>query len=689
MENHWSEEDTNGLVGLDLLVYQANLIGAEASLVLWGGGNTSLKVLSSDIRGRETKAMFIKGSGVNMELVQPRDFPAVYLEDVLHLFERTEMSDDAMVDYLARCLTDPSFPRPSIETLLHAFLPHAGVLHTHADTILSLTNNGRALEVIKEVFGNAVATVPYRRPGFLLSKEVALAALKNSSAKGAVLLNHGLVTWGSSAQSAYDIHIDLITQAEDFLQQQAIGKKIFGGLKQVPPELGVRRSVARALAPALRGFFASGSARKRLILRFDDGQDILDFVGSRRAGELVEAGAATPDHLLNTKRNALLVEVPNPLDIDQVRTALQEGILRYEQSYARWFRQHAEGEMEMLDPYPRVILVSGLGMWTTGYDIRAATITADIFHHTIAIMKGALGVDNYVSLSLKEAYEAEYWPLELYKLSLLSPERELSRRVALITGAARGIGLSVARRFASEGAHLVLTDVDIQGVEALAAQLNEEYGAGRCIAVCHDVSSEESTEAAFSAAVDAYGGLDILVSNAGIALTGALDQLELADWERSFKVNATGHFLAARQAVRLMREQGCGGSIVFVATKNVLAPGKEFGAYSAAKSAEVQLARVLAMENGAHGIRCNIINPDAVFQNSGLWSHQLRQERAQAHGIQESQLEEFYQRRNLLQVKVTPSDVASAVLFFASDRSAKTTGCILTVDGGVPEAFPR
>ena len=285
---------------------------------------------------------------------------------------------------------------------------------------------------------------------------------------------------------------------------------------------------------------------------------------------------------------------------------------------------------EMLDPHPRVVLVPGLGMWTAGRDVRATTVTADIYRHTISIMAGAEAVDRYVSLSPEEAYKAEYWPQELYKLSLLPPESELSRRIALITGAAHGIGQAIARRFAAEGAHLVLTDVDYEGVEVLSAQLNEEHGGGWCTAVRHDVTSEAETAAAVRHAALAYGGLDILVSNAGIAPTGALDELEIEDWQRSLQVNATGHLLVAREAVRLMREQGFGGSLVFIATKNVLAPGRGFGAYSAAKSAQVQVARVLAMENGAYGIRSNIVNPDAVFQGSGLWSPELRRERC--HG---------------------------------------------------------
>lgn len=690
MENHWSEQDAASLIGTELLVYQARLIGSDPALVTFGGGNISIKSTLSDFRGREIKALIVKGSGVDMKSAEARDFSSVDLDDVLPLFERSDMLDEDVVDYLARCLLDPGALRPSIETLLHAFLPQASVVHTHADAILSLGNTSRPEHILKEVFGNAVAAVPYRRPGFLLSKEVAQSVLTHPMAKGVVLLNHGLVTWGSTAQASYDTHIELVCRAEEYIHERSMGRSVFGVTAVRPPlEPEQRRTIASVVAPTIRRLVASGTTRGRAILQFNDSPSVLEFVGSRIIPELVAAGAVTPDHLLSTKHTALLVETTDPSNIPELRRALEEGVARYEQAYVNWFRRNAKDNEEMLDPFPRVVLVPGLGMWTTGRDVRSAAVAADIYHHTISIMANAEAVDKYAALTPEQAYDAEYWPQELYKLSLLSPDKELSRRVALITGAAHGIGQAIARRFATEGAHLVLTDVDYEGVEALSSQLNEEHGAGWCTAVRHDVTSEEETAAAIRHAALSYGGLDILVSNAGIAPTGDLEEIDLEDWQRSLQVNATGHLLVAREAIRLMREQGFGGSLIFVATKNVLAPGRGFGAYSAAKSAEVQVARVLAMENGGYGIRSNIINPDAVFQGSGLWSPELRRERAAAHDIPESDLEEFYRKRNLLQAYITPTDVAHTALFLAGDRSSKTTGCIITVDGGVPEAFPR
>jgi rhamnulose-1-phosphate aldolase/alcohol dehydrogenase len=689
MRNQWLEQDAVGLSGEHLLVYQARIVGADSALVTRGGGNVSLKVTGTDFRGLQKKVLLIKGSGVDMGTAQPDNFPAVNLEDLLPLFERSEMADEDLTNYLVRCLMEPDAPRPSIETLLHAFLQQSSVVHTHADAILSLSNTQRPDQIIRDVFGASVAIVPYFRPGFLLSKEVAQTVLTNPKAKGVILLNHGLVTWGVNPKNSYEEHIDIVGQAEEYIKQKAKGRAVFGVLGNTIQDSEQRQAAIASVGPMIRRLVADGVSRGRMVVRFDGNQDTLNFIGSEKAQKLVEAGAATPDHLLSTKRTPVLIQCNDPFNIHEVRQVLEKNVVSYEQKYIEWFRRYAKADQEMLSPHPRVILVSGLGMWTVGRDISETLVTADIYRHTIAIMAGAEILGGYASLTQRQAYDAEYWPQELYKLSLLPPERELSRRIALITGAAHGIGQAIARRFALEGANLVLTDIDYEGVEAVSAQLNEEFGSERTIPVRHDVTSEEQTRAAVRNAALAYGGLDILVSNAGIAPTGNLDSIDLEEWQRSLQVNATGHLLVAREAIKIMKEQGFGGSLVFIATKNVLAPGRGFGAYSAAKSAEVQVARVLAMENGMHGIRSNIINPDAVFQNSGLWSEELRRERAEAHNVRVSDLEDFYRKRNLLETFITPSDVAQAALFFASDRSAKTTGCILTVDGGVPEAFPR
>jgi NAD(P)-dependent dehydrogenase (short-subunit alcohol dehydrogenase family) len=426
-----------------------------------------------------------------------------------------------------------------------------------------------------------------------------------------------------------------------------------------------------------------------MVLRYDDSPEVLEFIGAAQGRRLSGIGPATPDHLIHTKRRPLWIDVADPTDLPATIGVLRGAVATYSQEYAQWYREHTSGQDSMLDPYPRVVLLPGVGMWTTGRDARAALITNDIYHHTIGVIRSAQSVSEYTSLTPRDAYDAEYWPLELYKLTLAPPEKELARQVALVTGAANGIGKAIALRLAAEGAHLAVTDIDTEGAQAVAEEINRRAGPGRAVAMHLNVADQAQVARAYQDLRLAYGGLDILVSNAGIAPVGAIDTLSLDDWQRSLDINTTGHFLVAAEAVRLMKEQGAGGSLVFIGTKNVPAPGADFGAYSVSKAAEVQLARVLALENGQFGIRSNVVNPDAVFQGSQLWSEEVRQQRATAHGVPVDQLEAFYQQRSLLRVPVRAEDVAEAVLFLASARSSRTTGAMLPVDAGVREAFPR
>ena len=685
MENLWSEQAAQGLDELDRLVYMSRLIGADPSLVVWGGGNTSIKVTEKDFLGREVKVMRIKGSGSDLKSMERWQFPRLKLAEVLPVFERAEMSDEEMVDHLDRCILDPNSPRPSIETLLHAFLPFMSVAHSHADAVVGLTNNRDAAAILRRVYGDTVAVVEYLRPGFQLSKLVGLAVKAAPNLDGVVLVNHGLFTWGDSTKDAYDRHIDLVTKAEEYAAADP-DQAVFGGWQCNPLPDAMRKVIAAAVAPTLRGLV---SQQRRAVIRFDDSPEVLEFIGSAQGQRLSGIGPATPDHLIHTKRKPLWLEVENPVFTGEVKESLRRGMAAYAEEYAAWYQQHTSGADRMLDPYPRVILLPGVGMWTTGRDARASLITNDIYHHTINVLRTAQAVSDYTSLTAKDAYDAEYWPLELYKLTLAPPEKELARQVALVTGAASGIGKVIAQRLAAEGAHIIVTDVDQAGAAAVADEINRANGAERATAFPLNVADAEQVAIGFQNLRRTYGGLDILVSNAGIAPVGMIDALPLADWQRSLDINTTGHFLVAAEAVKLMKEQGIGGSLVFIGTKNVPAPGAEFGAYSVAKAAEVQLARVLALENGQYGIRVNVVNPDAVFQGSQLWSEELRQERAAAHGVTVAELEEFYQQRNLLKAKVFAEDVAETVLFLASNRSAKTTGAMIPVDGGVREAFPR
>jgi rhamnulose-1-phosphate aldolase/alcohol dehydrogenase len=684
--DHWSEVETVGHSELDLLVYQSRLVGSDPRLVLWGGGNTSLKVEEQDYRGRTCPVLRVKGSGSDLAAVVARDFPAVRLDDVLALFVREEMSDEEMVEYLRFAMLDPGAPRPSIETLLHAFIPARSVVHSHADAILALTNNLHATDLLAEVFGDEVALIPYLRPGFQLSKLVGQTVRARRDLAGIILLNHGLITWHDDPRIAYQLHIEMVNRAA------RCGQSATRSVHPVftVPAAYARREIAARLAPLLRGLL---SQEQPLVACFDDSETVLRFVsgaalGAQRTHAVLQEGAATPDHILNVKRTALWIEPASPGDVQDLAQVTRAAVEGYIQEYRAYFARYQQGE-PMLAPVPRVVLVAGLGMFALGKDSRAAGISADIAHHTFAIMERAEQTGAYRSLTQQEAFRAEYWPLELYKLQLAPPEKPLSRRVALVTGAAGAIGAAIARRFAAEGAHVVCADIDVARAEELAAELTRTWPHNRALALALDVTDEQAVATAYQRVLCAYGGLDVLVSNAGIAHTGGLDTLSLADWQHSLAINATGHFLVVREALRIMKTQGLGGSLVFITTKNVPAPGKDFGAYSAAKAAQAQLARVAALEGGSAGIRSNMINPDAIFSGSGLWSPQVRELRAHSYGIESSQLEEFYRQRNLLQVDVRAEDVAEAALFFASARSSRTTGAMLPVDGGLREAFPR
>jgi rhamnulose-1-phosphate aldolase/alcohol dehydrogenase len=683
VENLWNSREAEGLSPLESLAYRSNLLGSDRSVANYGGGNTSSKATERDHAGREIEVLWVKGSGGDLADIKAEGFTGLKLEEISPLMERDEMSDEEMVAYLSRCQLDPAMPRSSIETLLHAFVPYPHVDHTHADAtnMICAAENGQ--ELARECFGDEAIWIPYIRPGFTLSKQVGEAVRNNPGARLVLLAKHGLVTWGDSSEESYDTTIRTINRAAEFVAEESAGKEPFGGrrMSPVPPEK--REELLAAVLPTLRGA-VSGTSPK--ILRADTSEEVVEFVCGEDSSELSQVGAACPDHLVQTKVRPLWVEFdPEREGAAELGKKLLEGAERYRQEYGAYFSRYQEADEEMTDPNPRVVLVSGLGLVSVGKDYKYATLARDFYHRAIAVMRGASAIDTYVSLSEEESYAVEYWPLELYKLTLAPPPEELEGRVAFVTGGAGGIGGAVARALAAKGACVAVADLDAEGAAEVAQKLDTTGHAVRL-----DVTDEAAVAAAYREAILAYGGVDVVVSNAGLASGAPIEETSVELWDRDHAVLAKGYFLVAREAFRVLREQKTGGSLVFVVSKNALAAGKNASAYSTAKAAELHLARCLAEEGGAFGIRVNTVNPDAVLQGSRIWDSSWREERAQAYGIGPDELEEHYRERTTLKVNVSPEDVAEAVMFFASSvRSAKSTGNIINVDGGVKEAYPR
>jgi rhamnulose-1-phosphate aldolase/alcohol dehydrogenase len=685
VEDRWPRSDDVPATALGQVVLASHLLGSNRAIANFGGGNTSVKCVGTDHVGRELPIMWVKGSGSDLATVTERNFTPLDLEQARWVFELQQLSDQDMVAHLARSQLDPEAPRSSIEALLHAFIPAEHVYHTHPDAINALSTTRDGERLVAECFGLAAAWIPYTRPGFTLAKEVAEAIRGNPSLRLVVLAKHGLVVWGDSAEDAYRRTIEVINAASEFVNTHIAPEPRFGGPDngaRVLDEAG-RRALLREILPALRGAVSSERAK---VLAVDTSTRVQELVAARDAADVVAIGAACPDHLVHTKRTPLWVPFdPGSEDACTLAARIRELAAEYRRSYNDYFERHADADTVRSDPDPRVVLIQHVGLVGVGPSTKAAHLARDLYLRAVEVMAGAHALGGFTSLTPDESFAVEYWPLELYKLSLAPPPRELEGKVAVITGAAGGVGRAVVEALAAAGAHVVALDVDGEGAVDAVAALGE-----RAVAVTANVTSEASVEAAFAAAVETFGGVDIVVSNAGVASSAPITETTLDEWERVHAVLTTGYFLVARAAFSILLAQDRGGSIVMVASKNAIVAGKNAAAYSTAKAAEVHLARCLAEEGGAFGIRVNTVNPDAIIQGSRIWNSSWREQRAATYGIAPEELEEHYRNRTTLGVNVLPEDVAQAVLHFASDeRSGRSTGNILNVDGGVAAAYPR
>ena len=690
-EDRWDERAAAGLGTLEGLVYRSNLLGADRALANQGGGNTSAKETLLDHAGRETRVLWVKGSGTDLATITVVGFPGLRLDELLPLRARDAMSDAEMVDYLLRSALRPDQPRPSIETLLHAFVPAPHVDHAHPDAVIALTSTPRGRELAEEAFGDEAVWLDYQRPGFDMSRRIALLLDENPAARGVLLEKHGLVTWGTTGEESYRATIEFVTRAARAIERAAAGGFGLGG--RIATELEERSAelVLEQSLPALRGALLADA--DGVILEVDRSPEAVAFASSARAPELSQIGAPCPDHLINTKHKPLVAGFdPDTDDAASLSAAFRRGV----DEYAAWYRDYYERNLDdetrqfPIDPAgPRVVLVPGVGIVTSGPDAGRARFARDLYHRAIAVQDAADAMGGFRSLSESEAFAIEYWPLERYKLAQAPRRGELAGRVALITGGDSGIGRATARLLAERGAHVVVADLNYTGAEEVAEEVIAAHGLRRALALPVDVTTEDAVVEMTRRTVLEYGGLDILVASAGLATSAPVTETTLADWDQNYAVLARGYFLAAREAFRVLLEQGRGGSVVFVGSKNALVAGANAAAYSSAKAASLHLARCLAEEGGPHGIRVNTVNPDAVIQGSAIWSSDWKAERASTYGVGADELQAFYQGRTKLGVAVLPEDVAEAIAFFAGPRAAKSTGNVVNVDGGVTAAYPR
>ena len=684
--NRWDDGEAAGKSPAELLLYRSNLLGSDLTVTNFGGGNTSAKIEEGDpLTGEPATVLWVKGSGGDLGSMKLDGFSTLYLDKLLGLEKlyRGVDHEDEMVGFLPHCMFNLNPRAASIDTPLHAYLPFAHIDHVHPDAMIALAASAGGKAATRVIWAGKVGWLPWKRPGFDLGLQLRDYVGSLPGLRGVILAGHGLICWGDSAKACYDNTVALIADAARYLNEQLTGKPAFGGQAVAPRPADDRRAIAAGLMPVLRGLMVGSRAK---VGHFSDDAEALEFVGSADFERLAAVGTSCPDHFLRTKIAPLTLE-PNRLEDRDYLAARLEA---YRDGYKAYYDRCAQPpDPAMRDPNPVVVLVPGIGRITFAADKITARLAGEFYGNAINVMRGAEAIGGYVGLDEQEAFNIEYWALEEAKLQRMPKPKPLVGKIALVTGAAGGIGAATARRLLSEGACVMLTDRDERALEQAHQQLAADHGKDVVRAAVCDVTDEAQISAAFDAAAVEFGGLDILVANAGIASSAPIEETTLALWRKNYTVLVEGYFLAARAAFPLLKQQG-GGSIVFIGSKNALAATPNASAYASAKAAVVHLARCLALEGAEAGIRVNVVNPDAVIRGSRIWDGDWRKERAGAYGVDPGEeLEDFYRKRSMLKRDVLPEDIAEAVYFFASDLAAKSTANIINVDAGNAQAFTR
>lgn len=695
LANRWDDAVASSLSESEQLLYRSNLLGADLAITNYGGGNTSAKITERDpLTGYDVEVLWVKGSGGDLGSIKLDGFSTLYMEKLQQLksLYKGLAFEDEMVGYLPHCTFNLNSRAASIDTPLHAFIPHKHVDHMHPDAIIAIacTENSKALT--EEIFEGELGWLPWQRPGFDLGLKLEEVARSNPKLKGVMLQGHGFFSWGSTSKECYETTLNLIQRAEQWLTLRNTSV-CFGGIRYHSPlDAKARADIAAKIMPVLRGKITNSQYK---VGHFNDSVEILEFVNSEQLRELAALGTSCPDHFLRTKIAPLVIDfIPSVVDLDtelkRCLTQLDAQLEDYRASYTAYYERCKQSNSPaMRDPNAVVYLVPGVGMLTFAKDKATARIAGEFYVNAINVMREAAAVDTYVGLNEQEAFNIEYWLLEEAKLQRMPAPKPLAGRIAFITGGAGGIGKATALRLGKEGACVMLADIDDDAMANAKEELSALIGKDQVSTVRCDVRDEQSVIAALQASSLAFGGVDMVVANAGIASAAPLDETDLEMWNRNISILATGYFLTLREGFKILKQQNTGGSAVVIASKNGLVASPNAAAYCTAKAAEIQLSRAVAMEGAPLGIRCNVVNPDAVLRGSKIWTGKWREERAAAYNKSGDDLEAHYRERSMLKRDVLPEDVAEAVYFLASDLSAKSTGNIINVDAGNAASFTR
>jgi rhamnulose-1-phosphate aldolase/alcohol dehydrogenase len=709
IENRWDDAHAARLSPAELLLYRSNLLGSDKRITNFGGGNTSAKLKEKDpLTGQEVEVLWVKGSGGDLGTMKLDGLSTLYMEKFLALekFYKDKNSDSTLVPLYAHCAFNLNPRAASIDTPLHGLVNRAHVDHMHPDALIAIAASADSKKLTEEIFGGEIGWLPWIRPGYELGLKLRELTQKNPRLKGAVLEAHGLFTWADSSKACYENTLDIINRATAWLATNSRGKRPFGAVTSQALTIDRRREVAAGIMPLIRGMISgargvgtsgvgTGTEAEPVptlkVGHFDDSETVLDFVGGEKLAGLAALGTSCPDHFLRTKIWPLVLPFDPVRDtVEQLAARVKPAIEAYRERYAGYYdRCKRPGSPKMRDPNPVVYLVPGVGMITFAADKATARIAGEFYVNAINVMRGAASVSNYRGLPEQEAFDIEYWDLEEAKLQRMPKPKPLAGRVSLITGGAGGIGLATARRLMDEGACVVICDIDRDALAGAESELKKKYGNDVVASAWVDVTREDAVVAGFRDSSWKFGGVDICISNAGIASAAPVEDTSLALWQKNMDILSTGYFLISRQAFQLFKAQGIGGSIVFIGSKNALAASPGAAAYCTAKAAELHLARCLALEGAPHGIRVNVVNPDAVLRGSRIWQGEWATQRAAQNKTSVDNLETVYRERSLLKRSVYPEDVAEAVAFFASERAAKSTGNIVNVGAGNAGAFTR